>query len=259
MASNPPGRCCTIGVTHEGEAKGSIKNIGNTPAYFSYPESKDTSTAILILPDVIGHEFINAQLIADQFAANGYFVVMPDLFEGDPVKLNRPEGFDIMQWIQKGGPEGKGHMAGQVDPIVEATIKHIKEELGVKKIGAVGYCFGGKYVCRFLALGKGVDVGYTAHPSFVEPDEVKGITGPLSIAAAETDQIFPAEKRRQTEDILKDMSVPYQLCLYSDVEHGFAVRADVSKPAVKFAKEAAFLQAVQWFDEFLKGKRESAS
>lgn len=27
MASNPPGRCCTIGVKHEGEAKGELKTI----------------------------------------------------------------------------------------------------------------------------------------------------------------------------------------------------------------------------------------
>lgn len=32
--------------------------------YFSYPEDKQTANAILILPDVIGHEFINAQLYA---------------------------------------------------------------------------------------------------------------------------------------------------------------------------------------------------
>lgn len=32
--------------------------------------------------------------------------------------------------------------------------------------------------------GKGVDVGYMAHPSFVEADEVKALTGPLSISAA---------------------------------------------------------------------------
>ena len=30
MASNPPGRCCTLGVKHEGEAKGEIKNIGKS-------------------------------------------------------------------------------------------------------------------------------------------------------------------------------------------------------------------------------------
>ena len=31
-----------------------------------------------------------------------------------------------------------------------------------------------------------MDVGYVAHPSFVEADELKAIKGPLSIAAAGT-------------------------------------------------------------------------
>lgn len=30
MASNPPARCCTIGVKHEGTAKGEIKKIGGS-------------------------------------------------------------------------------------------------------------------------------------------------------------------------------------------------------------------------------------
>lgn len=30
MASNPGARCCTIGVKHEGEAKGEVKNIGKS-------------------------------------------------------------------------------------------------------------------------------------------------------------------------------------------------------------------------------------
>ncbi|KAI7557383.1 hypothetical protein KC343_g16469 [Hortaea werneckii] len=227
--------------------------------YFSYPESKSTENAILILPDVIGHQFINAQLIADQFAANGYFVVMPDLFEGDPVPLNPPEGFDLMAWLGKGGPEGKGHGTGQVDPIVETVIKEMKGSMGVKKIGSVGYCFGAKYVARFGAKGKGIDVGCMAHPSFVDAEELKAMVAPLSIAAAETDAIYPAEKRRESEDILKDMDLPYQMTLYSDVVHGFAVRAELSNKRAKFAKEAAFLQHVQWFDEFVKGQRDIAA
>ena len=48
------------------------------------------------------------------------------------------------------------------------------------------------------------------------------------------------------------MDVPWQINLYSDVEHGFAVRADLSKRRVKWAKEQAFLQAVHWFDEHIK-------
>lgn len=184
---------------------------------------------------------------------------MPDLFEGDPIPLNRPEGFDIMKWMQTSGPEGKGHTPSQVDPIVSEVIKEMRSNLGVKKLGSVGYCFGAKYVARFMAEGKGIDVGAMAHPSFVDAAEVKALTGPLTIAAAETDQIFPAEKRRETEDILKDMTIPYQMSLYSDVVHGFAVRSDMSKPREKYAKEAAFLQFVQWFDEYVKGKRDSAA
>lgn len=197
--------------------------------------------------------------IADQFAANGYFVVMPDLFEGDPVPLNHGADFPIREWLTTGGPS-QGHTTKQVDPIVEAIIREMRESMGVRKIGSVGYCFGAKYVARFMARARAasskgiIDVGAMVHPTFVDADELKAITGPLVIAAAETDPVFPAEKRRESEDILKDMDVPYQITLYSDVAHGFATRADLSNKRAKFAKEAAFLLLVQWFGEFIKGE-----
>jgi len=78
-----------------------------------------------------------------------------------------------------------------------------------------------------------------------------GITGPLAISAAETDVIFPTEKRHKSEVILKETGHPYQINLYSGVEHGFAVRGDITNKVAKYAKEQAFLQAVHWFDEHL--------
>jgi len=74
------------------------------------------------------------------------------------------------------------HTTAMADAIVESTIKTMRSELGVKKIGAVGYCYGGKYVARFLAEGKGLDAGFTAHPSGVEVAEWAAITKPLSNA-----------------------------------------------------------------------------
>ncbi len=198
---------------------------------------------------MIGHGFINAQLIADQLAANGYFVVMPDVFQGDPVPLNRPEGFDLMQWL-KGPP---GHGPRTVDPVIDATLVEMRTKLGCKRIGGVGYCFGAKYIIRHLRPDQGkIEAGYCAHPSFVESQELQEIQGPLSISAAETDTIFPAEKRHESEKILKKTDQPYQINLYSGVEHGFAVRADLNDKEARFAKESAFLQAVQWFEEHLK-------
>lgn len=204
------------------------------------------------MTDVLGHTFNNAQLLADQFAANGYLTVVPALMHDDPVPVNPPEGFEIMKWFAGEAPHGKtSHAPPTVFPIVDASVKWLREQAGVKKVGSVGYCYGAKYTV--IALGEGkVDVGYVAHPSFVEESELAAIKGPLSIAAAETDHIFPPEKRHASEGILLKTKQPYQVTLYSGVEHGFAVRGDLSKPAVKFGKEQAFIQAVQWFDQWLK-------
>jgi len=51
-------------------------------------------------------------------------------------------------------------------------------------MGVTGYCFGGKYVGRFLAEGKGPVAGFTAHPSFLSNDVIEAVKGPLSIGAA---------------------------------------------------------------------------
>ncbi|KAF3389479.1 Protein AIM2 [Penicillium rolfsii] len=244
MTSNSLAHCCTTGSLHEGEAKGEIKNIGDISTYFAYPSNKSTENAILIFTDVIGHRSINAQLIADQFAAKGYFVVMPDLCNGDSVPLNRPEGFKIMDWV-------KNHMPLQTEPIIDTVLGEMRENIGCKRVGGIGYCFGGKYVCRYLKPGK-LDAGFTAHPTMVEADELRGIEGPLSIAAAARDVVFTTAKRHESEEILDTLDVAYQMNLFSDVDHGFAVRCDLSQPRQRFAKEQAFSQAVAWFDQYLQ-------
>jgi dienelactone hydrolase len=71
-----------------------------------------------------------------------------------------------MEWISKGTGGHNGHTSEFVDPIVEKAIKYLKEQ-GYERIGSVGYCFGARYVIRFLAEGKGIDVGFVAHPRYV--------------------------------------------------------------------------------------------
>jgi dienelactone hydrolase len=66
---------------------------------------------------------------------------MPDLFHGDPVKLNpglKPKpGFDLNTWMGN-------HQPDTIDPVVSEVLAAMKQDYGVQKIGAVGYCFGAR-------------------------------------------------------------------------------------------------------------------
>lgn len=175
MASHPPAQCCTVGVKHEydelspevdqapespipstlktspdwclrGDSTGKrIKIADSIDAYVATPSPSNAhaDTAILYLPDVLGI-WKNSELMADQFAANGYLTVVLDLFNGDALTLNRKAGFDLAKWIAYGSSGDNPHTTEAVDAIVENGIKYLKEELKITKIGAVGYCFGAK-------------------------------------------------------------------------------------------------------------------
>jgi dienelactone hydrolase len=213
--------------------------------------------------------FPNAKLLADKFAASGYLTVLPDLFEGDPFPDPRPANFDLQKWLKEGAG-GRGHLLNTVDPIVEKTIDWMRNEKGIKKIGGVGYCFGGKarsrhlfifttwsltgmqYVVRYLRPPF-IDVGFIAHPTNTTASEVSAITGPLSIAAAENDPVFTIDKRYETENLLRKNAskVEWQISIYSKVEHGFAVRTDRSVKQKRWAIDQAFEQARVWMKELL--------
>lgn len=102
---------------------------------------------MLYLPDVIGI-WQNSKLMADSFAANGYTCLLLDTFDGDAVPLDKAHSgtFDFPSWFQKGSDGQHPHVPATVDPIVLAGIKTLKE-MGFKKLGAVGYCFGAKVNC----------------------------------------------------------------------------------------------------------------
>jgi dienelactone hydrolase len=187
-------KCCVTGTLHEGTPGGTVQTISNSacyyiltllnphlscqvPVYIAHPPSP-SPYAILLFTDVLGFTFRNTRLVADAFASCGYLTVIPDLFRGAEITWPIATDFDLQAYMDSTMPR-----AGAVDPIIESTIAWLKSEMSVQRVGGVGYCFGGKYVCRWLK-GGGVYAGFVAHPSFVEKEEVEGVRGALSIAAA---------------------------------------------------------------------------
>jgi dienelactone hydrolase len=90
--------------------------------------------------------------MADAFAAQGYLCLVLDTFNGDPVPLEMPDGFDIMNWLNEGSDGQNPHTPEAVDPIVVSGIEYLKS-IGVTQIAAVGYCLGAR-VSRLLISDK---------------------------------------------------------------------------------------------------------
>ncbi|SPO05420.1 uncharacterized protein DNG_08107 [Cephalotrichum gorgonifer] len=245
MASGFPRQCCVQGFKHEGEPTGTMIRIGGKwDAYVATAQgqSKRKNTALLLMPDIMG-VWTNIKLLADKFASHGYTCMVPDIFNSDALTLNDLVSLDIPKWVSEGSNGENPHTPKAIDPIVSAAIETLRADFQAGRVGSVGYCFGAKYAVRHLKSG--IDVGYTAHPSFVAEEELAAIAGPLSIAAAEHDDIFTAENRHRSERILSKTAQPFQIFLYSNVAHGFAVRGDMKNKDQRLSKEQAFEQAIK--------------
>lgn len=243
MASNLPGKCCAEGFKHEGTPVGKLGQFAGVDAYFT--GDKSSKKVLVFITDIYGYKFNNNQLVADEYGQQGYYVIIPDLFDNDPVPDVRPEGFDLQRdWLPH-------HLPNKTIEIVKKTIAQVNEELKPTNLVATGYCYGAKLAIQLLG-SKSVDAAAAFHPSFVTLEEVSAIQGPLYIAAAETDPIFTEELRHQTEAKLKELKKAYYITLNSGVSHGFAVRGDASDPIVKFAKEEVFRNSLAWFKNFEK-------
>ncbi|RSL53761.1 hypothetical protein CEP51_014835 [Fusarium floridanum] len=237
-----------------GKPAGTEIEYDGVTLYISKPKGLSKSnTAVVYLSDVYGLPLLenklyvslclleartNMRRLVDSFARAGYLTIAPDIFNGDPADPNGE--FNATEYLSRHNPQN-------TDPIIEKTIKFIHNKLKIDTIAVTGYCYGGRYAFRFLAEGKGADVGFAAHPTLLQTDEVLAIQGPASLATAEIDALFNATRRSEVEALLGTTQQPFQVNLYSGTQHGFGVRANLSDPEQKFAKEEAFWQAVRWF------------
>ncbi|KAL1692439.1 dienelactone hydrolase [Schizophyllum commune] len=238
---------CAPGVRWEGTPEGKIEKINGVDAYVATPtQDYPKDKVLLLLTDIFGVPLVNTQLLADDYAANGFKTVIPDYLNGDPAPANAMapnSGWNVQSWIPSHGPE-------QTRPPLDKVIAGLKEQ-GVTTFGAVGYCLGGRYVFD-LAFDGVIKAAAVAHPSLLKiPEDIEKYAQtnvPLLIESCETDMMFPPDLQAKTDAILGDRKFApgYRRDYWPGCTHGFANRGDGSIPAVKAGKEGAFKAVVEW-------------
>jgi len=242
---------CISGVTHEGTPQGKWEEIGGVKSYVATPTiDYQKEKIVLFLPDVFGAQLSNAQLLADDFARNGLRTVIPDYLGGDPIPkdaLSPGATFDLMGWL---GKHGQSVTRPHIDKVVAAL-----KAQGVTTFAATGYCFGGRYVFD-LAIDNVLKVAATSHPSLLQiPADLENYVAkskaPLLINSCTVDTQFPPEAGDIADKIFAKFGPGYKRDYYEGCTHGFAVRGDLTDPAVKAGKEGSFKGTVEWFLKYL--------
>jgi dienelactone hydrolase len=140
------------------------------------------------------------------------------------------------------------------EPKVRSFFEAEKEENASLPLGGAGFCWGGYAV---FALARDpespMDVGFTAHPSGLElPKDAERLKKPMSIAAPEHDNRIKEKDRKEIEGAFKKSEdLKWELKVYKDATHGFAVRGELLRETKEQATEAEE-QASSWFIERFK-------
>ncbi len=196
----------------------SIKQDGTIPAYVSRPAGT-AKGAIVVIPEIFG---VNPGIRqkCDKWAAKGYLAVAPDIFWrfAPGVELNPDVEAELNQafgYFQQYDPAD-----GVYD--IESTIKWIRAEAGVAKVGCAGYCLGGR-LAYMAAARTDIDasVGYYGVMIDTMLDEAHHIARPLMLHVACEDQFVSAEAQTAMHAGLDDHP-RVTLHDYPGMPHGFA-------------------------------------
>ncbi|KAJ3415405.1 hypothetical protein HDV05_004999 [Chytridiales sp. JEL 0842] len=263
--------CCRSGFLWEGTPTGALETIGNVEAYVARPSSavEKEGKYVVIFTDVFGHVLPNVRLIADSFAKAGYTCVVPDIVQGDPINptdvdglMDQPQTYyaRFSQILRLGwvAPTMATWLWNHTDattlPVCDAVLKDLRQAHGATHIGAVGYCFGGRYSILKAGLDSVVDAFVAAHPSMVTmPTDVENLTKPGLFVLAETDAVFTAAMAERAKGIVKERGMEVEFEVYKGTVHGFAVRGQEQDPVVRKARNEALGRMIEFFGRTLGG------
>lgn len=192
---------------------------GTFSGYLATPAS-GTGPGIALIQEIFGVNKVMRDL-ADGFAGEGYSVLCPDLF------WRQEPGVQLTDQTEEGWQQAfKFYQGFDVDAGVDdigAAIAHLRNHDSCKgKIGAVGYCLGGR-LAYLTAARTDVDCSVSYYGVAIDENlgEASKISKPLMMHIAGQDQFVPEEAQAKLHAAL-DAHPQITIHDYPGVDHAFA-------------------------------------
>ncbi|MEZ1314937.1 dienelactone hydrolase family protein [Pseudomonas fluorescens] len=190
---------------------------GKFGAYLAIPHTRK-GPGIVLIQEIFGvNEHIRS--VAEQYAADGYLVLAPDLFwrEGARIELTYDEpGWKRAVELMNATDIGKA----QKD--IELTIDALKAQPGLDGgIASIGYCFGG--LLSYLTAANGlVDMAIAYYGGGIQNqlDRADDIQVPLLMHFGEKDSHIPLEAVEKIAERFEN-NENVEIVVYPEAEHGF--------------------------------------
>jgi len=242
--------CCTIAPAQsEYTPKGTFKSVGDFKKV--YVTGGPSENAIVCVYDIFGY-FPQTQQGADIIASTLKTVVyMPDFFEP-----NAPFPAENFPPTTEEGKQALQSFFGGVAAPPAAVSKLIAfgktlKSGGAKKVGAYGFCWGGKVTLSAGGESTPFESVSIIHPAMLSVDDANKLTVPLGIYISKDE---PVDEYIKILDVIakKPFATKNDNKYYSNMFHGWAAaRADLKVQDNKEEYENLYTRLAEFFAKTL--------
>jgi dienelactone hydrolase len=219
--------------------------------YLADPEGSGRRPGVLIAheaPGLADHPKRRARMIAEL----GYVALAADLYGGGRVAQKPEESQQLMDPLREDVPRLRRHIRAGFDALAS------RANVDPKRVGAMGYCFGGLAVLELARMGAPVAGVVSFHGILATktPEDAKNITGKILACTGAEDPLVPPEQVAGFAAEMTKAGVDWQVATYGGAAHAFTNPEAKRPPMFQYnaAADARSWEAMRshWFELFGK-------